>query len=120
MAETFGIEDEKVDYTYTLDRGEGVVVSAKNDPALGDLPPYAVDEPVSMEEVRARTEALLDDLSFWKRVRSDLFESLVDDVGTDDAEQESDDEMTVDEFAAALLASVNEQPLLSLSDRYDV
>jgi hypothetical protein len=64
-----------------------------------------------------RTERVLEALSYEDRVRPDAFKSVVGDVDTEDTGEE--DAAGVGEVAEALLASVNEQPFLSLSERYD-
>jgi len=121
MVETFGLDEENVDYTYTLDRGEAVLATAANDPVPVRLPLSSVDGAASMDDVRARTEEMLEELSYAERVRPDLFESVVRDVETDDAERLEGDgmETAVGEVAEVLLASVEEDPFLSVSARYD-
>jgi hypothetical protein len=121
MAETFGLEGEKVDFTRTLERGEAVLKSAAKEPVPVRLPPFTVDTPADAERVRERNERVLDQLSYRERVRPDVFSAMVRDVETDDGnvKAEAERETMVDEVAEALLASVNEQPFLSMSERYD-
>lgn len=121
MAETFGVEDDEVNVTRTLERGEAVVATADRSPVPVELPlpDLAADTP--LDAVRERTEQVLDELSYGERVRPDLFEAAVRDVDTDDAEQAGDEAETtaVGEVAEQLLASVDDEPFLSMSERYD-
>lgn len=117
MAETFGVEDGQVDFTRTLERGEAVVATAEQSPVPVRLPPYHVETAATSGDVEERTAAVLDEFSYRERVRPDLFETVVYDVETDDAEEAAERELG--EVAEALLASVNEQPFLSMSERYD-
>jgi hypothetical protein len=119
MADTFGVEDGKVDFTRTLERGEAVLKSAEKDPVPVQLLPFTVDTPVSEEDARERTGRVLDELSYTERVRPDLFESVVYDVEEEETKGEEPEESAVGAVAEALLASVDEQPFLSLSERYD-
>jgi len=113
MADTFGVEDEKVDFTRTLERGEAVLKSAEQSPVPVRLPPFTVDTPADAEAVRARTERVLDGLSFRERVWSDDYQEEVEAA----ADGETDDR-EVDPVAEAILVSVVESPFLSMSERY--
>lgn len=121
MAETFGVEDEEVDVARVLDRGEAVFKTAERKPVPVDLPRYIVDKDASGQDVRERMQPVLDEFDIVDRVRPDLFKSRVGDQPGDGPDGASDEERETDigELAEALLASVDEQPFLSMSERYD-
>jgi len=126
MAETFGVEDDAVDFTQTLQRGEAVVVTAEQEPVPVRLPPYTVDKSVSEDKIWRRMQDMLDDLSSTERVRPEVFQEAIGVFDHDEESMESteptestNDEQTVGDVAEQLLASVNEQPFLSVSERYD-
>lgn len=119
MAETFGVEEERLEFTRTLERGEAVVKTADADPVPVRLQRFDVDKTGSPD----MAGSALDRLSSRERVRPDLFRSLVgeqpgDGSGGGDAGDE-ERETDIGELAEALLASVDEQPFLSMSERYD-
>lgn len=117
MAATFGVEDEEVDFTRTLARGEAVVATAEATPVPIQLPPYQVAKTTTEEDVRDRMEAVLAQLSFVERVRPPRFKEVIGErVETESAK---DDETDIGTVAEQLLASVNEKPFLSISERYD-
>ncbi|QLG62070.1 ATP-binding protein [Halorarum salinum] len=125
MAETFGIEDDEVGFTRTLERGEAVVKAASCDPVPVRLPPYFVEKSTTEEVVRERMQSVLDELAYGERVRPDRFLEVVGrhwetTDATDDTDAETDEDGgAVGDVAEAVLASVNDQPFLSMSQRYD-
>ena len=130
MATTFGVEDDQVDFTRTLDRGEAVLATAEQNPVPVQLPPYHVEKTPSEAATQEATQAVLNELSVENRVRPDRFWEAIgrfdhgDDSNTStdesgqDVEPEADNQ-AVGEVAEALLVSVNDQPFLPMSERYN-
>jgi len=130
MAATFGVEDDAVDFTRTLRRGEAVLLTAEAELVPVRLPPYTVDNSVSEEQVRERMAAALDEFGCRERVQPDRFLEAIGEFDHDEsgetgestdapAEEAGGDEQGVGEVAEQLLASVNDSPFLSVSARYD-
>ena len=130
MATTFGVEDNKVDFTRTLDRGEAVLATAEQNPVPIRLPPYHVEKTPAEVALRDEMRAALDELAFEDRVRPERFWEAIGRFDHGDSaegaaekpEREADTDSSdwdVGEVAEALLASVNDQPFLAISERYD-
>lgn len=117
MAATFGIEGDQVDFTRTLSRGEAVVATAEASPVPIRLPPFYVEEATAEDNIRDRMEDVLDQLSFVERVRPLQFREAIGEHLEEDSED--DDETGIGTVAERLLASVNEKPFLSISERYE-
>lgn len=118
MARTFGLESEETDFTRTLDLGEGLFKLANRDPVPIELPDYDLEKTVTEADIRAQMAPKLEALAATDRVRPDAFWEATglepDDETADDAGK-----CEVGEVAEALLASVIEEPFLSVSARYD-
>lgn len=94
MAATFGIEDDKKEFTRTLERGEAVFATAESDPVPVVLPPYTVDKTTSQADIRKRSQAVLTSLSSHERVRPDSYQQLIGIGEQDDQISESEPETT--------------------------
>ncbi|NUC74728.1 ATP-binding protein [Haloterrigena sp. SYSU A558-1] len=120
MAETFGLDDEETDYTRTLEKGESLLWAADRDPVPVELPDYQLDKSMTEPEIRDEMRPVLDELEWCERVRPRAFievAATLDDTKESEREQDGTGD-GVGEVAVTLLASVNEDPFLSLSDRY--
>lgn len=109
MAQTFGLDIDEVDFTRTMEKGEALLKLADRDPVPVELPDYEVDKSLSEEELRERMEPLLEELNYEERIRPSEYEEAIDE----------DVEKGVSEVTEALLASVNDEPFLAISERYD-
>lgn len=109
MGRTFGLEDDEVDFTRTMEKGEALLRLADGDPVPVILPDYEVEKDMTDEELRARMAPVLDELPVRERVRPSRFREAIGERV----------ERELAEITEALLASVNEQPFMSLSERYD-
>lgn len=120
MARTFGLDPEETDFTRTLEKGEAVLKLADRDPVPVHVSDYEVEKTMSEAEIRERMESELAALSTVERYQPDEFLSAVgapSDPGDEIEDGDGDD--SVGEVAEALLASVNEDPFLGMSERYD-
>jgi hypothetical protein len=117
MAETFGLDDDAVDLTRTLDRGEAVLKSAAESPVPVNLPMFRVESMASDAAVREDAEGFVDDQDWAERVQPDLYLYAVDEdpMEADDGRVDRD----VDPVAERVLVSAVERPFLSMSKRYD-
>lgn len=69
MARTFGLDEEKTDYTRTLEKGEVVLCLTDRDPVPVALPDYQLEKTVTEGEIQERMRPELDDLEWRERVR---------------------------------------------------
>jgi uncharacterized protein (DUF2249 family) len=111
MARTFGIEREAVDFTRTMTKGEALLKLADTEPVPIMLPNYQLDKTITEDEIRSRMTPVLETLTYEERSRPKRFQQV---IGT-----WKEDESVGDEVAEALLASVNEQPFMNISERYE-
>lgn len=118
MAATFGLDPAETDFTRTLELGEGLFKLADRDPVPITLPDYELEKAMTEDEIRERMAPELEALAWTARVRPEEF---LDATGleSDDDDEADTDEKRVGEVAEVLLASVVEEPFLSLSARYD-
>ncbi|EMA41939.1 ATP-binding protein [Halobiforma nitratireducens] len=115
MARTFGLDSEETDFTRTLEKGEAVLKLADRDPVPLQLPGYPLEKTMTEADIRQRMQPELDPFSYAERVRPDPFLVAIGEQPEDDQEEDE----PVGEVAEALLASVAEEPFLSLSERYE-
>jgi len=117
MARTFGLDREEVDFTRTLQKGEGLLKLAAMKPVPVLLPDYRLDKSLTESDIRDRMAAELADLDVHERVRPDRFNEYLGTTG-EDATDEEEETADIGEIAEALLASVTDTPFLSMSERY--
>jgi uncharacterized protein (DUF2249 family) len=120
MAATFGLESgsDEMDFVRSFDRGDGLLLSSEGTVPVV-LPDYRVEKTTTETEVRESMENVLGELAFNERVRPDRFQDVVG-VWEADTGEEEEDEDGLGKVVEAVLASVNEDPFLSMSDRYDM
>jgi len=117
MAQTFGLDPDQTEFTRTLEKGEAVLKLADQDPVPVLLPDYPVDKAMTEDEIRERMAPELATLDVHERVRPTRFLKY---LGIPDVEKDAEEETTdIGEVAEAVLASVNTDPFLSMSERYD-
>ncbi len=113
MARTFGLgEDEEIDYTRTMEKGNALLKIADREPVPIFLPDYQIDKDVSEEEIREKMEPEIQKFEWKKRYRPEAF---LEKVGG----EEEDEEREISEAAEELLVDVKENPLLKTAERYD-
>lgn len=117
MRETFGLDDDRTEFTRTLKRGEGVLWVADDNPVPVLLPDYRVEKTTTEEDIRTEMEAVLEPFSWQERVRPRYFKEVVGERVDDDTEDANEKKMDV--LSERLLASVNDAPFLSISERYE-
>ncbi|QLG61924.1 DUF853 family protein [Halorarum salinum] len=115
MARTFGIEQEAVDFTRTMQKGEGLLKLADRDPVPILLPDYPVEKVMTEPEIRSRMAPKLDAFATADRERPARFEEFLDH---DEKDESTDSTSSVEAAGEALLASVNDQPFLGMAERY--
>jgi uncharacterized protein (DUF2249 family) len=119
MARTFGLEREETDFTRTMEKGEALFKLSDRDPVPIHLPDYTLTKTMTESDIRARMDPKLAALDHADRSRPERFQEYLGLKGDDEATDDEETTTEVGEVAEALLASVNTDPFLSMSERYD-
>lgn len=120
MARTYGLAPEEVEHTQTMPKGEGLLKLADRDPVPIHLPDYSLEKTMTEGDIRAQMTEQLAGLDVVARVHPTRYQQYIGGSRTDEGAEETDGEAeaSVGAVAETLLASVNDQPFLGISDRY--
>lgn len=114
MARTFGLEDEEeVDYTRTLEKGNALLKLADQDPVPIHLPDYKIQKDISESTVRSKMKQKIKNLPWSERHRPTDFKEIVG------PREETKEESGLSEAAEELLINVKEKPLSGTKERYN-